>query len=577
MRFLTSLIKGMLPLLALVAEPGRGVDFTILHTNDLHSAVVGSGPDAYFTPEVGDGDPVKGHYGRLLYEIRRIKSQKAAEEVPVLTLDAGDFFSGSVFHVLTPDPKIPDSPELEFFKLAGYDAITLGNHEFDAGPQGFFNLLRKNRDTYGLPLLSSNLAPMEGRLTFAEDRQLIEHQVSPSIIKDLKGPNGQVRIGILGIMGYDAALVSMGTRAGIGFVGFDDQKSEKKQDELVEHLNREIATLRQEDEADVIILVAHAGSPEDEDLAKSLEGLDMIIAGHTHQAYRTVKVVDGVFIVQAGHQGRHLGRLDFSFDSQGLKLQTALDQVILDIDDGTPVDTEYMDYVAEYEKLIDQTLADTSFRMGSEVFTATKEYVRQPIQPNEYGTLIASGLLTEANNTLDRPGDLYLSSMALIREDIRLVGGQPTTYLFSDIFRLLPIGYGDDLSPGSPVVSFYLSKKDLWSLLNFLEIYRHVSANFTPAYSDSLTFQVRSWGIPFLNRLKDLKLHGKAYDDWPELIHIVTTSFVADFFSKGKQLSYGLLDVDFRDALGQVVHQPTVHSMREYLLLSHAFEGRQIP
>src|SRR5262245_10261253 len=108
--------------------------FTVLHTNDLHSHVEGNGPDAFVgLPE--KQSLIRGHYARLTTLISRIRKEKEAVHEPVLLVDGGDFFSGTLFHALSPSAS-PSSPELDFFAMNGYDAITVGNHEFDAGIAG---------------------------------------------------------------------------------------------------------------------------------------------------------------------------------------------------------------------------------------------------------------------------------------------------------------------------------------------------------------------------------------------------------------------------------------------------------
>ena len=75
-------------------------------------SIEGSGPDSFFTPEVGDKDPVKGHYARISHQIGSIRKQKALQNEPVLLLDIGDFFSGSIFQALGPNPHARFVPEL---------------------------------------------------------------------------------------------------------------------------------------------------------------------------------------------------------------------------------------------------------------------------------------------------------------------------------------------------------------------------------------------------------------------------------------------------------------------------------
>src|SRR4051812_44619596 len=132
--------------------------FTVIHTNDLHSHFEGNGPDCYFNPKFDEKDPISGHYARLATRINETRSFKQSRGEPVLLLDSGDFFSGTLFHLLGPNPGAKEFPEMEFFNSMAYDAFTLGNHEFDAGEAGLSFMLQKARRNHLLSgLVASNL------------------------------------------------------------------------------------------------------------------------------------------------------------------------------------------------------------------------------------------------------------------------------------------------------------------------------------------------------------------------------------------------------------------------------------
>lgn len=104
-------------------------DFELISTNDLHSSFEGSGPDASFTA-AKDDDPTTGHYARLCQLIRDRRRSAQQRGEPALTVDAGDWFGGTLFHVVGPSNKSIHVPELEFFNECEFDATTLGNHDF---------------------------------------------------------------------------------------------------------------------------------------------------------------------------------------------------------------------------------------------------------------------------------------------------------------------------------------------------------------------------------------------------------------------------------------------------------------
>jgi 5'-nucleotidase/UDP-sugar diphosphatase len=105
--------------------------FTILHTNDMHSAFIGMGPSSDYTPFTLNDDATRGGYARLASVIATRKAARA-KQGPVLILDAGDYSMGTAFGAASRET----GGELRIMSLMGYDATTFGNHDFDLGPEG---------------------------------------------------------------------------------------------------------------------------------------------------------------------------------------------------------------------------------------------------------------------------------------------------------------------------------------------------------------------------------------------------------------------------------------------------------
>jgi hypothetical protein len=151
---------------------------------------------------------------------------------------------------------------------------------------------------------------------------------------------------------------------------------------------------------------------------------------------------------------------------------------------------------------------------------------------------------------------------------------------FSDLFQILPLGFTEDNRPGYPIVSFFLTKYDFYKLIEVLELYSHLEPLFATAFSDSVTLKVRSWGIPFVNRFSEMKLHGLDYDKWPALIKISCTDQVATYIFKIKTVTRGWIEVKPLDAEGRPLQEGEKvleSQQKEYQLLAHGFQGREIP
>lgn len=306
--------------------------FTILTTNDMHSSFTGSGGSDFDLESV---DRIGG-YSRLASAINLLRKHYESLGHQVLLLDSGDFYSGSLFQLLAPCTDVQWAPELEFFSLMKYDAITLGNHDFEAGEESlmgsFTKLQQLNLD---LNVISSNLRvkKIDTTKTVIDEEtakqsiaKLIRQRVNDYIIVK----KGDITFGIIGAMGPDAAFSCSSTRTYVGFIGYDERQNQKKTDIYTNFICDLAKKIRPS--VDVLILLAHQGSPEDVNLAKELPTglIDIMISGHTHETY--FKKVKGkehffekqkqkhqTFITQSQSHGKRLGVNTFYFKGSQLK------------------------------------------------------------------------------------------------------------------------------------------------------------------------------------------------------------------------------------------------------------------
>jgi len=254
---------------------------TILHTNDVHSRL------EPFPMDGGRNQGLGGVAARLEL-IKRIRS----EEEQVLLLDAGDIFQGTPFFNL-----YKGEPEIKAMTAMGYDASTMGNHDFDAGLENFATQLQHAK----FPIVICNYdftnTPMENK-----------YQPYKIITK------GKLKIGITGI--------------GIEMKGLvpDLLSGNTKYADPVKNANRVAAKLKKNMGSDFVVCLSHLGYKYKEDenkmsdiiLAKETENIDLIIGGHTH-TFLDMPVVQknksgsDVLINQVGWAGIMLGRLDFEF------------------------------------------------------------------------------------------------------------------------------------------------------------------------------------------------------------------------------------------------------------------------
>ena len=254
---------------------------TILHTNDTHSNI-----DPF--PENHSKYPGKGGVGRRFEMIQKVR----AEEENVLLLDAGDIFQGTPYF-----NKYGGVLEMKLMTALGYDAATMGNHDFDGGMDGFV----KAKQYANFPFLCSNYGfrntPVDGCTEMYR------------IIK-----KGNIKVGIFGIGVELKGLVP------------DNKFGETVYQDPIEVAN-DIALKLKTKGCDLVICLSHLGyeytssKVSDRILAQKSKNIHLIIGGHTHTFLETPTEevnLDGnkVLVNQVGWAGINLGRIDFHFDKK---------------------------------------------------------------------------------------------------------------------------------------------------------------------------------------------------------------------------------------------------------------------
>jgi len=522
--------------------------FTILHTNDLHSL--------FEYPE-------KEHYAKLAYSIKDEKKQNEIKNIPTLVLDSGDFFSGSVYHVLSPNLLYPRAPELEFFKFTGYDAITLGNHEFDAGLEGLFNILTKN-ESVGISFVNSNTRD------FSQFHFKNFHQ---TIIKELKQGDQVLRVGIIGLLPPNASKVSASQRGALSFIGYDDKKMKEDMSEFLKVVQKTVNELRSKQSVDIVVALMHGGTPENEILAKKVSGINVILSGHVHGVYKKAQIIKETYLAETGFGGQNLGVLHFKYKEKKLFL-TNQDHVLKAINESTPSDKEYLKIIKSYQNDINAIFSEFGYKISDKIFTLKKDYNRIAGTDDYLGSFVASKLLQEYNKISKDETQVYLVAMASLRGDLIRKNSRDTEIYFEDIFRIFSSGFSEGIHPGFPIASFYLTKKDFIKLINVFDVYTMIEPLFRIAFSNSLSFKIQNWGIPFMNRITNMKINNLSEDKWPDLIKITCTSQIMSYLFKIDQMTRGLVRIVPLDKKGKAIAGPIIETThKEFELFANAIKS----
>lgn len=268
------------PLEALAALPSEMVKLTILHTNDVHSRI-----DPF--PMDGTSNQGLGGVAKRAALIKKIRTQ----EKNILLLDAGDIFQGTPYFNF-----YNGEIEMKLMSEMGYDAATIGNHDFDAG-----------MDNLALQLKNATFPLVNANYDFSNT--VMKSHVQPYKIFKKQG----IKIGIFGV--------------GIELKGLV-QKSLYKEtvyNDPLSMANKTATFLKQEEKCDYVICLSHLGYKykdskiDDVKLATHSHHIDLIIGGHTHTFLDKpdiLKNVDNqpVIVNQVGWAGIMLGRIDVFFE-----------------------------------------------------------------------------------------------------------------------------------------------------------------------------------------------------------------------------------------------------------------------
>lgn len=269
-----------LPVLILLLLSGCGSgdyrEITVIHTNDLHGHILPARIEGW--------SDRTGGYATFVSWLNKVRRENSDKKIPTLLLDAGDIYMGTVEGNLTQGAAV-----IRLMNRAGYDAMAVGNHEFDFG---YFNLYQLAQEST-FPFLAANIFFPEGDGS--------PDFIQPYLIKEYDG----LKVGIIGIATPETAVI---TSAGnVGRIIFRDPADSV----------RSYGHLLRREGVDLLIVLSHLGLEEDRELAAAVPGIDLIVGGHSHDLLtRPEKVGDRpTLIVQAGCYGKFAGRLDLKIDT----------------------------------------------------------------------------------------------------------------------------------------------------------------------------------------------------------------------------------------------------------------------
>jgi 5'-nucleotidase/UDP-sugar diphosphatase len=319
-------------------------EMAIMATSNLQSQVM----PFNITP----GGPPEGGLERISAFSKNVKASTDG----ALLLSSGDDMMGAFYDLFLGEP------EMRAMTLAGYDAVCPGNHEFDRGWRAYLNAARHA----GFPILCANLEIQDPELRSA---------IKPSTLLNLSG----IEVGLFGLIAPDLDRM---TKVAEGLSA--DADVEAVASEQVSHLRSR--------GADLIIAISHMGSVRDEDLARKVSGIDLIVGGHD-QVYVNASVMgpDGwrTLVVQKGMSGESIGILRFTYSGRGGRIENPSWETV-SLNESVGYDPAVREYLAPF-------VEDYQERLSSEIgssavdLDAQKKGMRSREMP--LGNLIADAWL----------------------------------------------------------------------------------------------------------------------------------------------------------------------------------------
>jgi 5'-nucleotidase / UDP-sugar diphosphatase len=513
----------------------------LLHTNDLHSRLTGYAPESAYTPLTVNDDSTIGGFARIA---GIISSEKQNNDNATLVIDAGDFMMGTLFPYLESETGF----QLRLMKKMGYDAIGLGNHEFDFGPGWLAGVINTSAAKGDIPSLLSSNTVFDAKED--ADNSLEELYSKNLISRKLILNKGGIKIGLFSIIGKDADHFAPNATP----VTFAKRTA----------VARKMVTELENEKCQIIICVSHSGvvkekngewGGEDVDLANKVKGISIIIGGHSHTRLDQPLIVNGIPIVQTGEFGKFVGRASLLYSNGKLSVE---DYKLIPVDDKIVADEGINQLIEEHKKKIsaevlnplglsyERAIAETDFKIKGDAVEDFKE--------SNLGPLVADAIHYYVNNKASKGTDISIIAAGMLFDKIL-----PGIQTAPDIFRVTPLGSGNDNIPGYPLARLYITGKELKSILEILQVaYKSSPDNY--CYYSGIRVEYNP-DKRFLKKIKKIDIihpdgvvSNVDFDRKNKTLYSITAnSYMLEFIGIIKKMTLGLINVIPKDFEGNKI------------------------
>lgn len=515
---------------------------TILFTNDLHSRLTGYAPESDYTPLTPNDDKTIGGFARIA---SIINEEKSKNDGITIVVDAGDFLMGTLFQSLEPETGF----QLGLMKAMGYDAVAIGNHEFDLGPGKLADIVLSAKAKGEIPaiLLGNAVFNKEEAGDDSLEKLFNNNTIGRKFVLEKEG----IRIGLFSLMGK----VADENAAYAPPVKFSNQIKVAKK--LVKELQNEKCNL--------IICLSHSGVSKEKDgswggedvkLAEKVKGIDVIISGHTHTKLNEPVMVNGTPVVQSGEYSQFVGKLNLSYTPDNVKFTG---YSLLPVDDQTAGDKVVNRLIEDQKKSVTEKILNP---LGMDYSTpvAETDFLLEcnelgDIEGSNLGPMVADAIYKYVNDNVSTGTDFAMVAVGVIRD--KVVPGIQTA---PDIFRIMSMGSGEDGVPGYPLSRLYVTGKELKNILEILQVAKSTPANYCYYSGLKVDYDPENGLLKKIKKVEIVEPDGTTrlvdFSRKNKTLYSVTAnSYMLEFIGIIKKMSFGLINVVPKDAAGKPVKE----------------------
>ncbi|MDR2799617.1 MAG: 5'-nucleotidase C-terminal domain-containing protein [Bifidobacteriaceae bacterium] len=523
------------------ADSVDGKTIRIIYTNDLHSHI-----DPHRAYDDNKNLKTYGGYAQMSSIIDNLRKTQSA----TLTIDSGDFSMGSIYNQLFSS----NAPDLKLLSDMKYDAVTLGNHEFDFGSDALAKMIKKAGSTPPLVASSTN-AP--------ESTALGKLIANGRIQKNMIIEKGGIKIGLIGLLGHDAVQDIINA----GYATFED---------YIQSAKEQVAALKKEG-ADLIIALSHSGtdtknpasdSSEDVQLAKQVPDINFIASAHTHTLIPGPIIVGNTIISSTGCFAQNVGMIDLIQDNGIWRLK---DAVIRPVSGNYPLNKTIEKDASHFKQIIDKTFFSKYNLHANQVITnADFNLSADDVSGYEEGVgkVLTDSFGWEYNHVaqfIGKKGNSFPKSevpILLTANGVSKGGFFKPNITVEDIYSAVNLGFGPDGTQTYPLCIFYIRGDELKTVMEISQTVGETLKDDIVMHFGNIKYYYNNYRLP-LNRVSNVEIKDNS-GNWiaPEndkLYPIVTNYYVGQMSGSITDLTHGFINITPKKIDGSPACKPSLN------------------